>query len=207
MGGDEFLIFTTGLSKEEVCSMNDKLTSLLEEKGYHISIGMNYSVKNIDTESSMREAEKIMYNEKAKYYQQKEKLRQKETVSLESRLKFIETGDRDLDIMVKLLGGHYSGIYSVNLNTDVARRIIMPSYMNFGEKEENFSEIFKEYITTHVHNDSQRGMFRFLNYDVLKDELANGDVPRCTYQKTNGEFHVLSVYAQGDETLWVFENA
>ena len=83
----------------------------------------------------------------------------------------------------------------------------MPSYMNFGEKEEKFSEIFKEYVTTHVHNDSQRGMFRFLNYSVLKDELKNGNIPRCTYQKTSGEYHVLSVYAQGDETLWVFENA
>lgn len=207
MGGDEFLIFTTGLSKEKVQAMIDELNSKVEKNGYHISVGMNYSIKNIDTESSMREAEKKMYNEKAKYYQQKEMLRQEKNQPPETKLKFIETGDRDLDIMIKLLGGHYSGIYSVNLNTDNARRIIMPSYMNFGEREEKFSEIFKEYVTTHVHNDSQRGMFRFLNYDVLKDELENGNIPRCTYQKTSGEYHVLSVYAQGDETLWVFENA
>ena len=146
-----------------------------------------------------------MYDAKARYYQEKEKT--SVARSDERNYKFIETGNKDLDMMVKVLSGHYSGIYYVSLDTDVARRIIMPSYLDFSEKEERFSEILSDYIEKHVHPDFHRGMLRFLNYDVLKAELANGATPRFTYKKVNGEPIILSVYSQGDETLWVFENA
>ena len=123
------------------------------------------------------------------------------------QFKFIDTGIKDLDMMIKVLSGHYSGIYSVSLETDIARRIIMPSYMDFKEQEERFSEIMHEYILNTVHPDFHRGMLRFLNYDVLKKQLDGGEYPSIVYKKLNGESIILTVYAQGDETLWVFENA
>ncbi|MBQ6894409.1 MAG: GGDEF domain-containing protein [Clostridia bacterium] len=205
MGGDEYLIFTEGLSKEAVEKHMSVLLEKIEKKGYHISIGMNYSIKNINTESLVREAEKRMYDAKARYYQEKEK--QSFARTDERRFKFIETGIKDLDMMIKVLSGHYSGIYSVSLETDIARRIIMPSYLDFKETEEKFSEIMKDYIHHRVHPDFHRGMLRFLNYDVLKEQIENGQTPRFTYKKENGEGVILTVYAQGDETLWVFENA
>ena len=204
MGGDEYLIFTQGLPKEEVKSRIKVLCEKTEKMDYHISVGMNYSIRNVNTDSLVREAEKRMYDAKARYYQEKEKT--SVTRSDERNYKFIETGNKDLDMMVKVLSGHYSGIYYVSLDTDVARRIIMPSYLDFSEKEERFSEILSDYIEKHVHPDFHRGMLRFLNYDVLKAELANGATPRFTYKKVNGEPIILSVYSQGDETLWVFEN-
>lgn len=204
MGGDEYLIFTENLTKDEVQKSIERLCEKTEKMGYHISVGMNYSIKNVNTDSLVREAEKRMYDAKARYYQQKE------TGSVarsdERKYKFIETGVKDLDMMVKVLSGHYSGIYYVSLETDIARRIIMPSYLDFSEKEEHFSEILSDYINKHVHPDFHRGMLRFLNYDVLKAELESGSVPRFTYKKINGEPIILSVYSQGDETMWVFEN-
>lgn len=204
MGGDEYLIFTEGLSKQEVQSSIKSLLDKTEKMGYHISVGMNYSIKNINTDSLVREAEKRMYDAKAKYYQEKEK--QSYALTDDRKYKFIETGIKDLDMMIRALSGHYSGIYSVSLETDVARRIIMPSYLDFNETEECFSEILKNYIHQRVHPDFRRGMLRFLNYDVLKEQLSNGQNPRFTYKKENGESVILTVYAQDEETLWVFEN-
>jgi diguanylate cyclase (GGDEF)-like protein len=205
MGGDEFLVFTRDLHKDEVKKRIESLVDRTEEKGYHISIGMTYSIKNIETESLVRDAEKRMYDAKAKYYQNKEK--KSIAKSGERKFKFIDTGIKDLDMMIKVLSGHYSGIYSVSLETDIARRIIMPSYMDFKEQEERFSEIMHEYILNTVHPDFHRGMLRFLNYDVLKKQLDGGEYPSIVYKKLNGESIILTVYAQGDETLWVFENA
>ena len=205
MGGDEFLVFTRDLSKAEVNQRIETLVSKTEEKGYHISIGMTYSIKSIETESLVRDAEKRMYDAKAKYYQNKEK--KSMTKSDERKFKVIETGIKDLDMMIKVLSGHYSGIYSVSLDTDTARRIIMPSYMDFNEQEEKFSELMHDYILNTVHPDFHRGMLRFLNYDVLRKQLDNGECPSIVYKKLNGESIILTVYSKGDNSLWVFENA
>lgn len=205
MGGDEFLVFTRDLPKDEVHKRIENLVAKTEEAGYHISIGMTYSVKNIETESLVRDAEKRMYDAKAKYYQNKEK--KSIAKSEERKFKFIETGIKDLDMMIKVLSGHYSGIYSVSLETDTARRIIMPSYMDFNEQEEKFSELMHEYILNTVHPDFHRGMLRFLNYDVLKKQLAGGECPSIVYKRLNGESIILTVYSNGDNSLWVFENA
>lgn len=58
MGGDEFLIFTKNVDREDIQESIDTLLAITAQKGYHISVGMNYSIKNIDTDSLVREAEK-----------------------------------------------------------------------------------------------------------------------------------------------------
>ncbi|MEE1043330.1 MAG: hypothetical protein UH854_05145, partial [Clostridia bacterium] len=55
-----------------------------------------------------------------------------------------------------------------------------------------------------------RATINFLNYDTLKRHLLEGDIPRITYKKTNGETVILSIYKLSDaensvnNTLWVF---
>ena len=50
----------------------------------------------------------------------------------------------------------------------------------------------------------------FLNYEALKRQLLEGNTPRITYKKTNGETVILSIYKLSDaensvnNTLWVF---
>ena len=205
MGGDEYLVFVENTSKEEVNKSVESLVEKTEKSGYHISVGTKFTIKNVDTDRLVREAEKRMYDAKAKYYQSKEKHSTASTV--DRGFKFIKTGMDDLDMMLKVLSGHYSGVFSVSLKDDTARRIIMPSYMDFGESRSKFSEVFINYVNENVHSDFHRGMMNFLNYDVLKEQLDRGELPRYTYKKTNGEGVVLSICAQGDESLWVFENA
>jgi len=205
MGGDEYLVFVEDTTKEAMNEAVESLVEKTEKSGYHISVGMNFAVKNMDTDRLVREAEERMYDAKAKYYQSKEK----HSVAAAGKrdFKFIETGMVDLDMMLKVLSGHYSGIFFVSLSDDTARRIIMPSYMDFGETDSKFSRVFTDYVNENVHHDFHRGMLKFLNYSVLKAQLDGGESLRYTYKKNNGEGVVLSIYAQGDNSLWVFENA
>lgn len=112
--------------------------------------------------------------------------------------------------MISVLKEHYNGIYRVSLETDNARRILMPSYLGYKENEENFSNLLKKYIDELVHPDYHRAVISFLNYDAIKRQLSESKIPSITYQKVNDERVTLSIYPLGDETnnvketLWVF---
>ncbi|MBQ8808521.1 MAG: GGDEF domain-containing protein, partial [Clostridia bacterium] len=78
IGGDEFLVFTQDTEKTEIENSIEVLKRKVEEMNYHISIGMDFCKKNIDAESLVLQAEKRMYEDKARYYQQKEQNAQSE---------------------------------------------------------------------------------------------------------------------------------
>ena len=86
----------------------------------------------------------------------------------------------------------------------------MPSYLGYKENEEHFSELLKKYIENSVAPEFHRAVTNFLNYEPLKKQLSEGNNPRLTYKKTNGETVILSIYKLSDEknavnnTLWVF---
>ena len=86
----------------------------------------------------------------------------------------------------------------------------MPSYLGYNENEENFSKLVKKYVENSVHPDYHRSVLNFINYDALRRQLAEGNIPTVTYKKWGGEDVILSVYnlsddtASSGETLWVF---
>ena len=61
-----------------------------------------------------------------------------------------------------------------------------------------------------VASDYHRAVLSFLNYEALRHQLMDGQVPSIRYKKNDGETVVLSVYnlCGKDEivynTLWVF---
>ena len=155
----------------------------------------------------VREAEIRMYEAKAQYYQNK----QHSFVQTEDN-KYVQlkTGIREIDTMLSVLQEHYNGIYRVSLDMDTAHRILMPSYLGYNEDEENFSKLMNKYIAEMVNPDFHRAIMSFLNYDALKRQLMEGNSPKITYKKNNGETVILSVYKLWEEdissnnTLWVF---
>lgn len=210
MGGDEFLVFTRDTEKEEIDRLIDVLNEKVEAMNYHISIGMDYCTKNLDTTALVNEAEKRMYESKALYYQQKEKNSFSQTDN--QGVEHIVTGIRELDATLSIMSRHYYGIYCVSLKDDMAHRILMPSYFrDFSEEGECFSNTFSHYIQEFVSPDYQRAMLNFLKYDVLKRQLMEGYFPNISYVTNNGESIVLTIYAlPGQEngitdTLWIFE--
>ena len=102
--------------------------SKVEEKGYHISVGMEYSKNNVDTESSLRLAEKKMYDEKAKYYQNKET---KAITKLANRsMEAGYTGINEIDACLSAMSIKYLGVFCLSHNNDDAKLILSPSYFS-----------------------------------------------------------------------------
>ncbi|MBQ2966605.1 MAG: GGDEF domain-containing protein [Clostridia bacterium] len=208
MGGDEFLVFTEKISQEEIDRSIESLIAQLQPKDYHVAIGTSYRMQNTNCEEMVREAEVRMYESKAKYYQNKQEVSVSENV--DKKFSQIRTGIREIDAMISVLKDHYNGIYRVSLNTDHAHRILMPAYLGYKEDEDSFSELLNKYIHDLVHPDFHRALTSFLNYDAIKQQLAEDKTPSITYKKANGETVVISVYNLAEEnegindTLWVF---
>ena len=121
----------------------------------------------------------------------------------------MKTGILEIDTMLSVLKENYNGIYRVSLDTDKARRILMPAYLGYNENEEHFSSLFSKYVSDWVQPDYHRAVMSFLNYDALMHQLAENKTPKITFKKNNGESVELSVYKLCDgeksvNTLWVF---
>ncbi len=208
MGGDEFLVFVKGEKQENIKKNINTFIEHLTPMGYNVAIGMAYRNQNVNCEELVREAEIRMYEAKAQYYQNKEQ----SSVAEDGDKAYIQTktGIREIDTMISVLKDHYNGIYRVSLENDNAHRILMPSYLGYNEDEEHFSRLLTKYINDSVHPDFHRAVMSFLNYDAIKRQIAQGNIPRISYKKVNGEPVVLSVHSLGDnrenvkDTLWVF---
>ena len=208
MGGDEFLVFVEGEKQENIKKNIDIFIEQLKPKGYKVAIGMSYRNQSTDCEEMVREAEIRMYEAKAQYYQNKEQ----SSVSSDEDKSYVQTrtGIREIDTMISVLKENYNGIYRVSLDTDSAYRILMPSYLGYNENEENFSKLLLKYIDDTVHPDFHRAIMSFLNYDAIKRQIAEGNTPKISYKKVNGETVILSVYKLDEnkedvkDTLWVF---
>lgn len=209
MGGDEFLVFCVETEGEIVKNNIDTFIEQLKVREYNVAIGMSYRKQNTNCEEIVREAEKRMYEAKAKYYQNKEE----KSVAQDTDKKYAQTktGIREIDTMISVLKEHYNGIYRVSLDTDNAHRILMPAYLGYNENEEHFSKLLAKYIDEVVHPDFHRAVTSFLNYEAIKRHMAEGKIPKIRYKKANGETVILSVYSLEDsnenvnETLWVFK--
>ncbi|MBQ8208097.1 MAG: GGDEF domain-containing protein, partial [Clostridia bacterium] len=101
IGGDEFLVFTENTPKETVEELIVELDKKIQAMDYHVSIGMSFRNKNIDTESLVIEAEKRMYEAKAEYYQKKDRsiISKSTTVAVDH----IKTGIREFDALLSIL--------------------------------------------------------------------------------------------------------
>ena len=207
MGGDEFLVFTRDLSQDMIKKDIDIFLEHLKSRHYHVAIGMSFRSQNTNTEEMVREAEVKMYENKAKYYQNKE---QKMNALTENAFVHAKTGIAEIDAMLSILKENYNGIYRVSLDTDKAKHVLMPTYLGYSETEENFSKLFAKYVSEFADRDYHRSLLSFQNYDALAKQLDEGKTPKITYKKTNGETVTLSVHKLCDsneqtaDTLWIF---
>lgn len=69
IGGDEFVSFVADKDEEELLKKIDKLTKLVEEQEYHISVGLQVEKKgDFEMVSLIKQAEVKMYKAKEEYY-------------------------------------------------------------------------------------------------------------------------------------------
>ena len=210
MGGDEFLIFAENMDEETLQENIRKLTRAVEEMNYHISAGVSYRLQNRNTAEMVAEAEKRMYEAKAKYYQLKETDHRLDLQALP--VSFSHTGLTEYDALLSVVSQRYQGIFLVSLDTDTARAIVTPEYLPQDDTEQSFSKLFIKYVHELIISDYHRALLNFTHYDALKTQLAEYGSVKTTYQKISGGSVVLGIYQvpQQDqnttETLWVFEN-
>lgn len=208
MGGDEFVVFCKNTDKESVKKDIEIFKQQLIPQNYHVAIGLSFRTENTDTEKMVKEAEKRMYAAKTEFYQNKQQQNEVENENIE--FVQVKTGIEEIDVILSILKDNYHGIYRVALDTDTARRILMPAYLNFNENEEHFSSLFSKYVSELVESDYHRAVMSFLNFDAIRQQLSEGKTPKITYKKNNGETVLLSVYKLGEDkdsvsdTLWVF---
>lgn len=207
MGGDEFLIFAENMSPGVVEEKIAHAKNKIEEMKYHISVGVKYLDQGVEIEELLNEAEKIMYDDKARYYQHKESEKIANGKKTSTNIETIHTGIKDVDLCLSIMSMRYQGIYNVNMETDRATQILAPSYY-FGMAGDQtvFSEMMKQYIYEIVKPEYHRSLINFMNYDVVKRQLTSGNMPRITYTKSDGDIVTLSIYPVDEEhALWVFE--
>lgn len=209
MGGDEFLIFTEGIKRQIIDERIDRAIVLIEEMKYHVSVGIMKKNDELTIEEMVNEAEKKMYVEKARYYQEKE---YSGSDKPSDDIKIVKTGSREVDAYLDVLKNHYHGVYYVSLVKDTASQILAPSDY-FDSKGDNvkFSEVLKQYVLENVRPDFHRILLNFIQFDVIAGQIKSGETPKVSYIRKDGEKVLLSVWnVPADNTaemntIWTFE--
>lgn len=72
IGGDEFVVLVENISKDEIKNTMTAADSQIEEKGYSVSYGIDWSDKEIDIIEMVKIADAYMYDAKALHYSKQE---------------------------------------------------------------------------------------------------------------------------------------
>ena len=72
IGGDEFVVLVENSSKDEIKNTMTSADSQIEEKGYSVSYGIDWSDKEIDITEMVKIADSYMYDAKALHYSKQE---------------------------------------------------------------------------------------------------------------------------------------
>lgn len=212
-GGDEFIVFAENITEQDVIDRCEAIKSAVSKKKYHVSIGHSFTDTKKDIELMLNEAEKRMYEAKARYYQDKSNKVLQTTSKSTSHISHVMTGNVDIDATLSIMSKRYYGVYAVSLDDDSVRAILNPDiFDNFIEEKQKFSNAMEVYISSHVSPDYHRAFDNFMNYDLIRKTLNNGEIPRIVYRKLDGEEIILTVHTLDDskdtfETLWVFEKS
>ncbi len=209
MGGDEFLILSSVTDEAEI---NDRLKQVnceIEEMKYHIAIGVQYCTAGTSLEDAVNNAEKMMYQNKANYYQEKEFTKVKSLTS--QNIAMLETGVKELDACLSVMSIRYLGVYFVSLEKDSCVKILAPAYFHdIDDQGLAFSAIMKRYISEFVKPNFHRAFLSFLEYDILKKQFKEQHIPEISFERIDGEKVVLRIYpvdSTGNESdcIWAFE--
>lgn len=75
IGGDEFLILDEELGEQEFREAVGRVCRLMKENGVSISVGISWRSQGCSVKEQMEEADRRMYEEKARFYRHKENYR------------------------------------------------------------------------------------------------------------------------------------
>ncbi len=212
MGGDEFLVLARGIGVDAVTEKMRVATRKIEEMKYHISYGIKQIEENMPIEEMVNEAEKIMRDAKARYYQNRE-VKKIPRLS-ERKMEADFTGIKEIDAFISVMSVTCLGIFCVSHKADKSTQILSPAYFSdMIEAEGSFTGAVRKYTHELVKPEYHRALFSLLDYEDLGRQLSGGVSTKVTYTKIDGEAVALSVYSNAEkpdddiDTVWVFEKA
>ena len=210
IGGDEFVVTSTRLPKDEVEGIVAEVRRELLKFNYEISIGIESGACGENVERIVATAEQNMRDDKAAYYMHNGDRRRRN--QLNEELEHLLEEKRDNERFLDLITSQFAGVYFVDFDRDVSRHICGPEFFaKFLEECGNsFKRAIRIYVDTHVKSEYRSLFDNVLDYDKLDEELRDKSLVEVTYENTDGFIvflRILEVERPENgkpETLWMF---
>ncbi|MCH5164557.1 MAG: GGDEF domain-containing protein [Clostridiales bacterium] len=209
IGGDEFVVMSTELTKREVELAIVKVRRDLLKHNYEISVGIASGACGDKVEKIIAAAEHEMRNDKAAYYQRHGDRRKNRQMNEELERMLIEK--HDTQRFLDLITSQFSGVYFVDLDNDTSRHIY--DLKKFSQYLENanssFSQAMRHYIQKHVKSEYRYLFDDVLDYDKLSETLRDKPMVELRFLNAEGYPIILRVLEierrenSKPETIWL----
>lgn len=210
IGGDEFVVLTSNLSKQSVEQIIVQVREELLKDNYEISVGIESGQREIAIYKIIGAAELSMRTDKERYYKQKGNVRKDRALNeeLEKTLAEKKNAERFLD----MISDRFNGVYFVNLKQDTIQYLYIPYYfLELLEKaDSSYKKAMQIYLEKYVKWEYYDAFQEVLDFECLRERLREEKVVSFSYQKVDGNRMYLRIASQGsrpeeiDETVWVF---
>lgn len=210
IGGDEFVMLSSTLSKSSVEELVRDMRRELDQDHYTISVGIESGEEEYTVYRVLGAAELAMRADKEMYYKQGGADRRKRT--MDEELERTMMAKHDAEYFLKLISKSYAGVYFVDLLHDTMRHIYMPKYFRelFELTDFRYSKALQLYAEKYIDPECYDGFIALTNYDDLAARLRKEELVLFDYRKTDGSIvhlHILETDVTSDdrhETIWVF---
>ena len=209
IGGDEFVVLSTKLSKQDVELPVDKVRDELHRDNYEISVGIASGACGENVEKIFVAAEAEMRRDKSAYYMRKGDRRRKRQMNEELEQILVEK--RDSERFLDLVARQFTGVYFVDLADDTFRPLYASELISelSDEADEYFSAAMRLYVERFVKSEDRDGFNDFLDYDKLDEKLGKNENVEFSYRKTDGTLMFIRILAVDrrenakPETIWI----
>ena len=210
IGGDEFVVTSTRLSKQEMTLAVEGVRQDLLKDNYEISVGIESGSCDGSIEKMVAAAEVEMRSDKAAYYMRHGDRRRKRQMNEE--LEQMLVAKNDSERFLHIIAHQFSAVYFVDLVNDSLRHIYNPEYFSelFKEADNRFGKAVRLYVDRYVKPEHRKRFDDVLDYDKLAQKLNENETVQFSYQKTNGvniNARILVVNRRvgaKPETIWIF---
>lgn len=210
IGGDEYVVLTSNLSKQSVEQIMVQVREELLKDNYEISVGIESGQREIAIYKIIGAAELAMRTDKERYYKQKGDLRKNRALNeeLEKTLAEKKKAERFLD----MISDRFNGVYFVNLKQDTIQYLYIPYYfLELLEKaDSSYQKAMQIYLEKYVKWEYYDAFQEVLDFERLRKRLRTEKVVSFSYLKVDGHRMYLRITSQDgqsedlDETIWVF---
>ena len=209
IGGDEFVVLSTKLSKQMVELNIEKVRRDLHKNNYEISVGVASGACEDAVEKIVAAAELEMRNDKVAYYTRNGDRRKKRQMNEELEQMIVKQNDNER--FLSIIAHQFTGVHIVDLSCDTARHIYVSDYFTglLKETDDCFSAAMRLYVERSVMPEYHERFFDVLDYDKLSQRLSETEAVQFTYKKNDGaSMNVRILEAAGQqntqhETIWI----